>query len=58
MKNCRGVPLAVSVIGASLQGAVKDKWKAVLESELWHLENDDDEIFPALKLSYYYLPSP
>lgn len=28
-----------------------------MESELWHLENDD-EIFPGLKLRYYYLPSP
>lgn len=58
VKKCKGVPLAVKVVGSSLRLASKERWESTVRNDLWQsLDTGDDEIFPALKLSYHYLPS-
>ncbi|KAJ3669286.1 hypothetical protein LUZ60_011236 [Juncus effusus] len=56
-KKCGGLPLAVKSIAALLRYKTdEESWRDILESELWQ-SDENDEIFPALKLSYYFLPS-
>lgn len=59
VKKCKGVPLAIKVMGSSLRFASEERWESVLRNELWQsVDGEGDEIFPALKLSYHYLHSP
>ncbi|KAL0404752.1 UNVERIFIED_CONTAM: putative disease resistance protein RGA3 [Sesamum radiatum] len=56
-RKCRGLPLAAKTLGSMLH--FKDdpvEWKSILESEIWDLPQDKNDIFPALTLSYYHLP--
>ncbi|KAF3339071.1 putative disease resistance protein RGA3 [Carex littledalei] len=56
IKKCAGLPLAIKSIARSLSCKMHgDSWRDVLESELWESDGKD-EIFPALKVSYYSLP--
>ncbi|XP_078150567.1 uncharacterized protein LOC144545876 [Carex rostrata] len=56
IKKCAGLPLAIKSISRSLSGNMHESsWRDVLESELWETDGKD-EIFPALKVSYYRLP--
>ncbi|KAJ1699992.1 hypothetical protein LUZ63_008504 [Rhynchospora breviuscula] len=56
VNKCAGLPLAIKCIGRALSCNMReDIWMDVLESELWE-STGKDEIFPALKLSYYSLP--
>ncbi|KAF3786396.1 putative disease resistance protein [Nymphaea thermarum] len=59
VKKCNGVPLAAKSLGSLLRmKRTKNEWLYVKESELWSLpENDENRILPALRLSYYHLPS-
>ncbi|CAI0461778.1 unnamed protein product [Linum tenue] len=54
--KCRGLPLAAKTLGG-LMRSKKDAvdWERICKSNLWDLSND--EILPALYLSYHYLPS-
>ncbi|CAL4899412.1 unnamed protein product [Urochloa decumbens] len=52
-----GFPLAVKTVGRLLRNKTIDHWKRVLESKEWEFQSSDDDIMPALKLSYNYLPS-
>ncbi|CAN0917082.1 Putative disease resistance RPP13-like protein 1 [Linum grandiflorum] len=56
VRKCKGIPLAAKALG-SLLSSERDvqKWHKVLNSNLWDLPSNN--ILPALKLSYYYLPS-
>ncbi|XP_010276319.1 PREDICTED: putative disease resistance protein RGA3 [Nelumbo nucifera] len=57
VKKCKGVALAVKTLGGLLYNELDvNKWTSILESEMWELEGDD-EILPALRLSYYHLPT-
>nr|XP_034916735.1 uncharacterized protein LOC118050486 [Populus alba] len=55
-RNCKGLPLAAKTLGGLLhsEGDVKE-WEKKSNSNMWGLSNEN--IPPALTLSYYYLPS-
>ena len=56
VKMCKGLPLAAKTLGAALYSELRVKeWENVLNSKMWDLPND--EILPALRLSYSLLPS-
>ena len=55
IKKCDGLPLAAKALGALLRYKLDvEEWDKILESEIWGMPND---VLPALRLSYYYLPS-
>nr|ACJ22811.1 NBS-LRR type putative disease resistance protein CNL-B8 [Phaseolus vulgaris]ACZ74686.1 CNL-B8 [Phaseolus vulgaris] len=58
VKKCNGLPLALKTIGCLLRtkSSISD-WKSILESDIWELPKEDNEIIPALFMSYRYLPS-
>nr|XP_034893053.1 putative disease resistance RPP13-like protein 1 [Populus alba] len=55
-RKCKGLPLAAKTLGGLLHsiGDVK-QWEKISNSSLWGSSNEN--IPPALTLSYYYLPS-
>ncbi|KAL6328645.1 hypothetical protein AAG906_003330 [Vitis piasezkii] len=56
VKECKGLPLAAKTLGGALYSESRvEEWENVLISETWDLPND--EILPALRLSYSFLPS-
>nr|ACJ22817.1 NBS-LRR type putative disease resistance protein CNL-B22 [Phaseolus vulgaris]ACZ74674.1 CNL-B22 [Phaseolus vulgaris] len=56
--KCNKLPLALKTIGCLLQTQSSiSYWKSILESDIWELPKEDNEIIPALFLSYRYLPS-
>ncbi|KAJ9550089.1 hypothetical protein OSB04_022632 [Centaurea solstitialis] len=58
VKKCGRLPLALITLGTMLWEKRDDheKWEEVLNSEIWDLPNEN-QILPALRLSYYDLPS-
>ncbi|KAJ6959002.1 disease resistance RPP13-like protein 1 [Populus alba x Populus x berolinensis] len=56
VRKCKGSPLAAKTLGGVLHsvGDVK-QWEKITNNSLWGLSNEN--IPPALTLSYYYLPS-
>ena len=58
LKKCKGVPLAVKTLGSLLYSKTEEcDWISVRDSEIWKLEQKEDDILPALRLSYNHLPS-
>ncbi|TKY53325.1 putative disease resistance protein RGA3 [Spatholobus suberectus] len=58
VKKCRGIPLAVKTLGSSLFSRVDRKeWESVRDNEIWNLPQNENDILPALQLSYDQLPS-
>ncbi|KAL1146360.1 hypothetical protein V6Z11_A11G366500 [Gossypium hirsutum] len=57
VRRCNGLPLAAKAIGSLLR-TVKDfaGWERIYESEIWK-SSEQCDIIPALRLSYYHLPS-
>ncbi|KAK4382617.1 putative disease resistance protein RGA3, partial [Sesamum angolense] len=56
VKKCGGVPLAIKALGSLMRfKSHESEWLAVKESEIWQLSDDENDIFPALRLSYYNL---
>jgi hypothetical protein len=52
-----GSPLAAKTIGRLLNMELTvQHWETVRNSELWELPHRENEILPALQLSYLYLP--
>ncbi|KAL4350836.1 hypothetical protein AHAS_Ahas10G0181800 [Arachis hypogaea] len=58
VKKCDGLPLAAQALGGLLRGNSDIKyWNYLLKSEIWELSDDKIKVIPALRISYYYLPS-
>ncbi|KAL7234407.1 hypothetical protein ACSBR1_017914 [Camellia fascicularis] len=56
--KCKGLPLAASTLGGLLRCKEKDNdWENVLNSKIWDLTEQGNEIPLALRLSYHHLPS-
>ncbi|XP_034712124.1 putative disease resistance protein RGA3 [Vitis riparia] len=57
IEKCAGVPLAVRSLGSLLYSKRDERdWVSIKESGIWKLEQDENRIIAALKLSYYDLP--
>ncbi|XP_027351095.1 putative disease resistance protein RGA4 [Abrus precatorius] len=58
--KCKGLPLAIVTLGCILRSQEdENEWKRIRDSEIWEIDHQkDDEILPALRLSYSQLPSP
>ena len=58
LKKCKGVPLAVRTLGSFLCSNTDERfWSSIRDSDIWELEQGDDCILSALKMSYHHLPS-
>ncbi|KAL5204493.1 hypothetical protein ABZP36_009364 [Zizania latifolia] len=56
-EKCKGLPLALKTLGSILRFETNEKkWREVLESELWDLQQSQQEVLPALELSYRHMP--
>ncbi|VAH96162.1 unnamed protein product [Triticum turgidum subsp. durum] len=57
VEKLKGFPLAAKTVGRLLRKQLTfDHWTRVLESKEWESQASDNDIMPALKLSYDYLP--
>ncbi|KAJ1275792.1 hypothetical protein BS78_05G163400 [Paspalum vaginatum] len=57
MQKCGGLPLAVKSIGCLLRSKMDmQTWTEISESDFWENSEDNEEIFSALRLSFYRLP--
>ncbi|RDY05029.1 putative disease resistance RPP13-like protein 1, partial [Mucuna pruriens] len=58
VEKCKGLPLALKTIGSLLytKSSVLE-WESILKSEIWDLPEENNNIIPALRLSYHHLPS-
>jgi Leucine-rich repeat (LRR) protein len=53
----KGLPLAAKTVGGLLNAELDEKhWLSIMESELWELQQGEDDILPILRLSYHHLP--
>ncbi|KAM0868363.1 hypothetical protein ACQ4PT_041357 [Festuca glaucescens] len=57
VEKLKGSPLAAKTVGRLLRNRLTlDHWRSILESKEWESQTDENDIMPALKLSYDYLP--
>ncbi|TVU50286.1 hypothetical protein EJB05_01652, partial [Eragrostis curvula] len=57
VRRLKGFPLAVKTVGRLLKNDLTlEYWTRVLDCKEWESEANDDDIMPALRLSYNYLP--
>ncbi|XP_073014302.1 disease resistance protein RGA2-like, partial [Typha latifolia] len=56
-KRLKGSPLAAKTLSALLKDDFSDEhWQGILKSDIWELEQGEDDIIPVLRLSYRHLP--
>ncbi|KNA25574.1 hypothetical protein SOVF_005270 [Spinacia oleracea] len=59
VNNCKGLPLAINVIGGLLRTKTDlCEWKSIEKSAMWNLPQENNDILPSLLLSFNYLSSP
>ncbi|XP_042464948.1 putative disease resistance protein RGA1 [Zingiber officinale] len=52
----KGSPLAAKTLGSVLQSDLcQQHWDTIMKSDIWKVKQDEDDIMPALHLSYQYL---
>lgn len=56
VEKCRGLPLAIVVLGGLLSRREPHEWHTVKNHLWWHLTQDSDHVSPILALSYDELP--
>ncbi|XP_047339588.1 putative disease resistance protein RGA4 [Impatiens glandulifera] len=56
-KKCKGVPLVAKTFGGQL-GFKSDinEWGKIRDNEIWETQNEESDLLPILRLSYYDLP--
>ncbi|XP_047337424.1 putative disease resistance protein RGA1 [Impatiens glandulifera] len=56
-KKCKGVPLVAKTFGGQL-GFKSDinEWSKIKDNEIWETQNEESDLLPILRLSYYELP--
>ena len=58
LTKCQELPLALKTIGSLLYTKSSlVEWKSILSSKIWDLPEEENNIIPALMLSYHHLPS-
>ncbi|KAG8646649.1 putative disease resistance protein RGA1 [Manihot esculenta] len=58
VRKCKGVPLAVTTIASLLFTQREGRyWKSIRDNGLWQMEQKENDILPALRLSYDHLPA-
>ncbi|KAK9289623.1 hypothetical protein L1049_007781 [Liquidambar formosana] len=56
--KCGGIPLAVRTLGCLLYMKIEEReWLYIKDNEIWKLEQKENDILPALRLSYEQMPS-
>ncbi|XP_072969418.1 disease resistance protein RGA2-like [Typha angustifolia] len=57
-KKLKGSPLAAKTLGGLLKGDLSHgHWEKILMSNIWKLEQGQDDIMPVLRLTYQHLPA-
>ncbi|KAG2396480.1 putative disease resistance RPP13-like protein [Vigna angularis] len=55
---CHGLPLALKTMGSLLQNKSSLlEWESIMKSGIWDFSENESDILPALRLSYFYLSS-
>ncbi|KAL6327383.1 hypothetical protein AAG906_019073 [Vitis piasezkii] len=58
VEKCGGSPLAARALGGLLRSELREcEWERVLYNKVWDFTDEECDIIPALRLSYYYLSS-
>ncbi|RYR71453.1 hypothetical protein Ahy_A02g005713 [Arachis hypogaea] len=58
VKKCGGLPLAAQALGGLLRGnSDVNYWNHILKSKIWEHSDGKINVVPALRISYYFLPS-
>ncbi|XP_058078221.1 putative disease resistance protein RGA3 isoform X2 [Magnolia sinica] len=58
VKKCGGIPLAAKALGGLMRFKTDEReWLFVKESEIWNIPEEENDILPALRLSYFHLSS-
>ncbi|XP_023890288.2 putative disease resistance RPP13-like protein 1 [Quercus suber] len=58
LERCKGLPLAAKALGGLLRTIPdRNEWKYVLNSKIWDMSAENNDVLPTLRLSCLYLPS-
>ncbi|KAJ3682997.1 hypothetical protein LUZ60_013224 [Juncus effusus] len=56
VKKCDGLPLACKALGVIMRIRKEEReWEHILDSEIWEIENENEQILSSLRVSYHHL---